>query len=52
MKIFVTVTYDLIGISIVYRYICIYNVKIFGINKENVICLPNRKYISGTDEKV
>ena len=43
MKIFVT---HLIGISIVYRYTCVYNVKFIGIKKEKEICLLYKEYIS------
>ena len=29
-----------------------YNVKIIGINNEKEVCLPNKEYINGRDEKV
>ena len=33
------------------RYTCVNSIKNFGINKEEEICLPNKEYINGIDEK-
>ena len=35
------------GISIWYRYTCMYNLKNIDINEEEAVCLPNKEYISG-----
>ena len=50
VKISATVTEYSVGISIVYRYTCVYNVKIYWKNTENVICLTNKEYTGVTDE--
>ena len=44
-KIFMTVTYPFIGMSIVYRYTDVYNFKVIEINEKN-ISLSNKEHLS------
>ena len=46
-KIFVGITQQFMGISIMYGYKCVHNIKLFVQIRKKEICLPNKEYMSG-----